>query len=362
LSSINTVYDIQIKEAADLVEFEGAIPWEDPANRAVFDAWQAAEVAIGISKEQPVAAQRAAQLREKIYAQSSRTNPEIMAIVNQLLISPTAEETRLLPDEFLQKFPEPMSERLQANELYKGYNHPKTNQIFDIIRDKLNEEISFSEIIPRIKRNGKVTMGGLFQSNYKFAADPASLNKYKINLIVQTSGDAEVEAEIRAGIKSIPEAQRPLLLELRMDDSERQEIEVPLRINITYNKVNYTSVLELIEAVRNNSGNVLINCAAGMSRSATVVIMYLMRRDEEKNMSLLNAWRFLKFKRPVIIPNIGFIKKLQEYEVKTRGKLTVSQALLNLNPFLVKKSPVILQGGGGKRMTRKKKAKSQKRK
>ena len=407
ITTVNRVYDRLIKEAADLLEAEGAIPWEDPANRAVFDAWQAAEVAIGSSKEQPIAAQRAVELREKISWYSSNssalkpTDPETMAIVNQLLTSPTAEETRLLPNEFLQQFPQPMDERSLANEIYKGYDHPKLNAIFHGVRKKLNEEISFSEIIPRIRRDGKVTMGGLFQSNYKFAADPASLTKYKINLIVQTSGDPEVEAEIRAGIKRIPEAQRPLLLELRMDDSDTQDIERPLIINVTYNKVNYTSVLELIEAVRNNSGNVLINCAAGMSRSATIVLMYLMRRDQEKNMSLLNSWRFLKFKRPAIIPNKGFVEKLQAYEVKTRGSSTVSLGLVKLDPFSLSQSlagfstapvnvkipglcpvcghqnpatakqceqcTVQLQGGGGKRMTRKrmthkKKAKSQKRK
>ena len=61
-------------------------------------------------------------------------------------------------------------------------------------------------------------------------------------------------------------------------------------------------------------------------------------------MSLLNAWRFLKYKRPVILPNTSFVKQLQVYELKTRGESTVSDRLLKLYPgfsfpVLVAKKP-----------------------
>lgn len=55
-------------------------------------------------------------------------------------------------------------------------------------------------------------------------------------------------------------------------------------------------------------GAVLVHCAAGVSRSATLVIAYLMTR---KKMSFLEAHFFVKERRPIIRPNDGFMQKLQ---------------------------------------------------
>jgi hypothetical protein len=55
--------------------------------------------------------------------------------------------------------------------------------------------------------------------------------------------------------------------------------------------------------------------------------MHLMDRRAE-NMDLLDAWRFLKYKRPVIFPNYGFIQKLRAYEQRIRGTNTVSDELI----------------------------------
>ena len=50
-------------------------------------------------------------------------------------------------------------------------------------------------------------------------------------------------------------------------------------------------------------GGVLVHCFAGVSRSATCVIAYLM---QERNMSFDNAFSYASKKRPVIFPNMGF--------------------------------------------------------
>lgn len=55
-------------------------------------------------------------------------------------------------------------------------------------------------------------------------------------------------------------------------------------------------------------GAVLVHCAAGVSRSATLVIAYLMKR---KGMPFLEAYSFVKERRPIIRPNEGFLIKLQ---------------------------------------------------
>ena len=57
---------------------------------------------------------------------------------------------------------------------------------------------------------------------------------------------------------------------------------------------------------------VLVHCQVGMSRSATIVIGYLMRKFPE--MSLNKAHRFVKAKRPIVNPNDGFMRQLKSFE------------------------------------------------
>mmetsp|Transcript_19322 Transcript_19322/g.31646 ORF Transcript_19322/g.31646 Transcript_19322/m.31646 type:complete len:205 (+) Transcript_19322:218-832(+) len=61
---------------------------------------------------------------------------------------------------------------------------------------------------------------------------------------------------------------------------------------------------------------VLIHCAAGISRSATVTIAYLMK---SRQMSLAEAWTMVKNSRPIIYPNKGFIAALMRYEAELYG-------------------------------------------
>ncbi|CAD8120329.1 unnamed protein product [Paramecium sonneborni] len=59
--------------------------------------------------------------------------------------------------------------------------------------------------------------------------------------------------------------------------------------------------------------NVLIHCAAGISRSATFVIGYLIKR---KQMSYKQAFNYVKSRRPMIRPNPGFQSILESLEQK----------------------------------------------
>lgn len=56
---------------------------------------------------------------------------------------------------------------------------------------------------------------------------------------------------------------------------------------------------------------VFVHCAAGMSRSPTVVIAYLMWKQK---LSLNNAINFVKNKRPEISPNLSFMRQLQLFQ------------------------------------------------
>ena len=56
---------------------------------------------------------------------------------------------------------------------------------------------------------------------------------------------------------------------------------------------------------------VFVHCAAGASRSATIVIAYLMWK---KKMRFDKAYNFVKSKRSIIYPNLGFRQQLQMFE------------------------------------------------
>ena len=57
----------------------------------------------------------------------------------------------------------------------------------------------------------------------------------------------------------------------------------------------------------------LVVCTAGRSRSATICIACLMKKE---GMSFEQAYQKVKDARRFIIPNSGFIQFLKDYEVK----------------------------------------------
>lgn len=82
-------------------------------------------------------------------------------------------------------------------------------------------------------------------------------------------------------------------------------------------KANLLAILdeafECIEDAKRQDGAALVHCQVGMSRSASVVIAYLMFSE---GMTLHKAFVLVKGKRPVTAPNYGFMEQLVEYEQK----------------------------------------------
>ena len=82
----------------------------------------------------------------------------------------------------------------------------------------------------------------------------------------------------------------------------------------------FHGVTEFMRKHASEGRAILVHCFMGMSRSATIVILYLM---QECDMSLKQAYDFVKRKRPTINPNPKFLKQLGEFELKLRGVSTI---------------------------------------
>lgn len=67
--------------------------------------------------------------------------------------------------------------------------------------------------------------------------------------------------------------------------------------------------------------NVLVHCKAGISRSSSIVIAFIMK---QKKMKFERAFEFVKNCRNCIAPNLGFIQQLIEYENTIFGKRQTS--------------------------------------
>ena len=85
-----------------------------------------------------------------------------------------------------------------------------------------------------------------------------------------------------------------------------------------------TSLLELFDPIYDlikcsiDYGDVVyVHCLAGVSRSASIVIAYLMR---DNNWSYAYAYRYVKSKRQCICPNPGFVRQLKVYRAILRRK------------------------------------------
>ena len=78
--------------------------------------------------------------------------------------------------------------------------------------------------------------------------------------------------------------------------------------------INYID--QVISKNNNNNNNtkrkkILIHCMMGKSRSATIIIAYLMYKN---NIGWMEALRCVREKRSIVEPNLGFISLLKQFE------------------------------------------------
>lgn len=78
---------------------------------------------------------------------------------------------------------------------------------------------------------------------------------------------------------------------------------------------------QIASHIQTRPGNVVVHCVAGVSRSTSLVLGYLIKYHK---MSLRDAYQMVHSRRPVVRPNNGFFRQLIEFEKRTLGTKSVS--------------------------------------
>ncbi|XP_018320356.1 dual specificity protein phosphatase 22 isoform X2 [Agrilus planipennis] len=129
---------------------------------------------------------------------------------------------------------------------------------------------------------------GLYVGNYRDSKDASQLEKHHITHIL-----------------AIHDTARKL-------HSDKHYLCVMASDSPDQNLTQYFSLCnDFIHAARLRDGNVLIHCLAGMSRSVTVAVAYIM---SVTNLNWKDALKVVRAGRAVANPNLGFQKQLQDFE------------------------------------------------
>ncbi|CAD8178135.1 unnamed protein product [Paramecium octaurelia] len=141
------------------------------------------------------------------------------------------------------------------------------------------------------------TTGALWLGNIKAAQNIMNLSKENIRTVITVANNVNV---------SYPKHQKINHKVFKIHDKENVNIQELIEMTNE----------EIQEAMK--IGSVLVHCMAGISRSATCVIAYLMHQNKwpfEKTL------KFVKSKRPCVKPNEGFKKQLISYSNEIQKKL-----------------------------------------
>ncbi|KAJ8339125.1 hypothetical protein SKAU_G00359110 [Synaphobranchus kaupii] len=85
----------------------------------------------------------------------------------------------------------------------------------------------------------------------------------------------------------------------------------------------FIEAIEFIDSVKDSNGRVLVHCQAGISRSATICLAYLMKR---KRVRLDEAFEFVRQRRSIISPNFSFLGQLLQFESQVLATSCAAEA------------------------------------
>ena len=133
-------------------------------------------------------------------------------------------------------------------------------------------------------------VGGLYLGNLEAAMNTEELKKRRITSVLTVAAGS--------------------MLTYKKEDVANHMI-IEAMDTISYNlSEHFEAAIEFIEK-NLEKGNVYVHCFAGVSRSSTIVIAYLMKLRKK---SASEIFKYVKSKRDIISPNRGFFKQLQSFE------------------------------------------------
>lgn len=97
-------------------------------------------------------------------------------------------------------------------------------------------------------------------------------------------------------------------------------LDIPIQdVPQTNIKQYFIPAINFINSALKNNGNIYIHCRAGVSRSATILLAYLIH----SGLSMKDALNYVNSKRDIINPNKGFWQQLMEFEKQIHKNNTV---------------------------------------
>ena len=141
-----------------------------------------------------------------------------------------------------------------------------------------------------------LVLKNLFIGNIEDAANKSFLESNHVNLVINCCKEYTVDYNY---LKTINIA----CVMLGYFDSLEQDLNEQDKL--------LSAVKFIDEHLTNDRGGVLVHCVAGVSRSASVVIAYLMWKNK---MNFESAFRIVRQGRPIVEPNSNFVNQLKSFE------------------------------------------------
>ncbi|XP_036670977.1 dual specificity protein phosphatase Mpk3 [Drosophila suzukii] len=150
----------------------------------------------------------------------------------------------------------------------------------------------------------EIIPGLLFLGNASHSCDSNALQKYNIKYVLNVTPDLPNEFEKSGIIK---------YLQIPITDHYSQDL-----------AMHFPDAIQFIEEARSANSAVLVHCLAGVSRSVTVTLAYLMHT---RGLSLNDAFMMVRDRKPDVSPNFHFMQQLQSFESQLRLSPADEQAM-----------------------------------
>ncbi|KAJ9444559.1 Dual specificity protein phosphatase 1 [Diplonema papillatum] len=138
----------------------------------------------------------------------------------------------------------------------------------------------------------------LFLGSHSDAMDKNLLRKHNIKCVLNTAKECDSSSSDSSGGESPDRS-----------DVEYQKLELADHADESIS-LHFFTAFNFLETWRKQNRNVLVHCRRGISRSATLVIAYLMQHQSKQ---LQEAYNHVRSRRSIISPNLGFVLSLEAF-------------------------------------------------